>query len=288
MKKVIFALSVLLLALCQIVKSQEMDCYQSTKYYLSKDNMSFFKEAELVVEGRFLKPLHAYAVKDADGKEHYYGICPVIAYRVFKGDAKAGDTVYVTRESSSLEDAMDSPFNYYPYKKVKYYDEGFGDTLILEPNIQYDFPGIANSKNIYVFDHFQNDCVMFFKTSTYPLTQDSKFYSTKQYQYLYPCIFYDEGTKLYVYKGKFAGLNDTLFNSRQDLYEFMRKAGGYDLSVIVADTTKSSSYDLEKSKYPMIKVGPPSYPNSKNQKADCYPDKPLPPEVEKRWGSQKQ
>ena len=287
MKKVIFALSVLLLALCQIVKSQEMDCYQSTKYYLSKDNMSFFKEAELVVEGRFLKPLHAYAVKDADGKEHYYGICPVIAYRVFKGDAKAGDTIYVTRESSSLEDAMDSPFNYYPYKKVKYYDEGFGDTLILEPNIQYDFPGIANSKNIYVFDHFQNDCVMFFKTSAYPTTQDSKFYSTKQYQYLYPCIFYDEGTKLYVYKGKFAGLNDTLFNSRQDLYSFMRKAGGYDLSVIGADTIKNDQSNSEKSRYPMIQVGPPRYPNEKNQKADCYPDKPLPPEVEKRWGSKK-
>lgn len=240
MKKAIFTLSILLLAFCQIVISQEMDCYQSTKYYLGKDNMSFFKEAELVVEGRFLKPQHAYAVKDADGKEHYYGICPVIAYRVFKGDAKAGDTIYVIRESTSIGKALFFPFDHYPYKKDKYYDERTGDSLVLELHVQYDLPEIVFSKDVDVFDHFQNDCVMFFKTSTYPLTQDSTYFSTKQYQYLYPCIFYDEGTKLYVSEGKFAGLNDTLFNSRQDLYAFMRKAGGYDLSVIGADTINKS------------------------------------------------
>lgn len=87
---------------------------------------------------------------------------------------------------------------------------------------------------------------------------------------------------MYVSEGKFAGLNDTIFNSRQDLYEFMQKAGGYDTSVIKIEKTNP-----EKSKNPIIQVGPPSYPNSKNQKADCYPDKPLPPEVEERWGSKK-
>ena len=279
MKKVIFTLSILLLALCQMVMSQEMDCYQSTKYYLGKDNMSFFKEAELVVEGRFLKPQHAYAVKDADGKEHYYGICPVIAYRVFKGDAKAGDTIYVTREGMSLGDAIASP---YPIWE----DSVLHDVL-------WEYPRIAETKNIPVIDHFQNDCIMFFKNSCYPSTQDERYSSLKQYQYLYPYVFYDEGTKLYVFEGRFvkskyAGLNDTIFNSRQDLYAFMRKAGGYDLSVIGSDTIKNNQSNSEKSKYPMIKVGPPRYPNEKNQKADCYPDKPLPPEVEKRWGSQKQ
>ncbi len=161
MKKVIFTLSILLLALCQMVMSQEMDCYQSTKYYLGKDNMSFFKEAELVVEGRFLKPQHAYAVKDADGKEHYYGICPVIAYRVFKGDAKAGDTIYVTREGMSLGDAIASP---YPIWE----DSVLHDVL-------WEYPRIAETKNIPVIDHFQNDCIMFFKNSCYPSTQDIRF-----------------------------------------------------------------------------------------------------------------
>ena len=282
MKKSVFTLSILLLALCQIAIGQEID------YHLDKDNMSFFKEAELVVEGRFLKPLHAYAVKDENGKEHYYGICPVIVYRVFKGDAKAGDTIYVTRESTSIGKALFFPFDHYPYKKDKYYDERTGDSLVLELHVQYDLPEIVFSKDVDVFDHFQNDCILFFKTSAYPTTQDERYSTLKQYQYLYPYVFYDEGTKLYVSEDKFAGLNDTLFNSRQDLYAFMRKAGGYDLTVIGADTIKSNSSESEKSKYPMIKVGPPSYPNSKNQKADCYPDKPLPPEVEERWGSQKQ
>jgi len=68
----------------------------------------------------------------------------------------------------------------------------------------------------------------------------------------------------------------------------MRKAGGYDLSVIGSDTIKNDQSNSEKSRYPMIQVGPPSYPNGKNQKADCYPDKPLPPEVEERWGGKKQ
>ena len=78
MKKRISLLWFLVLALGPLLWAQD-----ERDYHLDKDNLSFFKEAELVVEGRFLKPLHAYAVKDADGKEHYYGICPVIAYRVF-------------------------------------------------------------------------------------------------------------------------------------------------------------------------------------------------------------
>jgi hypothetical protein len=274
MKKAIFLFGILLLALCQIAIGQEID------YHLDKDNMSFFKEAELVVEGRFLKPLHAYAVKDENGKEHYYGICPVITYRVFKGDAKAGDTIYVTREGISLDDAIASPY--------ELWEDTTGVWEVL-----WEYPMIAESKNIPVIDHFQNDCIMFFKNSCYPLTQDERYSSLKQYQYLYPYVFYDEGTKLYVFEGRFvkskyAGLNDTIFNSRQDLYAFMRKAGGYDLSVIGSDTIKNDQSNSEKSRYPMIQVGPPSYPNSKNQKADCYPDKPLPPEVEKRWGGKKQ
>ena len=71
------------------------------------------------------------------------------------------------------------------------------------------------------------------------------------------------------------------------MYAFMRKAGGYDLTVIGIDTIKNNQSNSEKSKYPMIQVGPPSYPNSKNQKADCYPDKPLPPEVIEHWDSKK-
>ena len=268
MKKALFTLSIVLLAFCKIATGQEKD------YHLDKDNMSFFKEAELVVEGRFLKPLHAYAVKDADGKEHYYGICPVIAYRVFKGDAKAGDTIYVTREGTSLGEAISSPYNI-PWDNWDFID------------VIWEYPMIAESKNISVIDHFQNDCIMFFKTSTYPATQDKKYSSPRQYQYLYPYVFFDEGTKLYVSGDRFAGLNDTIFNSRQDLYEFMRKAGGYDLSVIGNDTIKNNQSNSEKSKYPMIKVGPPSYPNKKNQKADCYPDKPLPPEVIEHWDSKK-
>ena len=279
MKKALFTLSIVLLAFCKIATGQEKD------YHLDKDNMSFFKEAELVVEGRFLKPLHAYAVKDADGKEHYYGICPVIAYRVFKGDAKAGDTIYVTREGTSLYDVKSPhPFDD-SYETI--YDESTGsyEKIIIE--IQYVAPAIASTKNINVSNPFMNDCVIFLKTSTYPTTQDERYSTLKQYQYLYPYVFYDEGTLLYVSEGRFAGLNDTIFNSRQDLYEFMRKAGGYDLSVIGADTVKNNQSNSEKSKYPMIKVGPPSYPSKKNQKADCYPDKPLPPEVEKRWGDKK-
>ena len=279
MKKAIFTLSLLLLVFCKIATGQDTD------NHLDKDNMSFFKEAELVVEGRFLKPLHAYAVKDADGKEHYYGICPVITYRVFKGDAKAGDTIYVIREGLSLKEAIASPYDF------RYHIDEHG--IYQMEDVQYVAPAIASSKNISVTNHFLNDCIMFFKSSTYPVIQDERYSSLKQYQYLYPYVFYDEGTKLYVFeerfvKSKYAGLNDTIFNSRQDLYAFMRKAGGYDLSVIGSDTIKNDQSNSEKSRYPMIQVGPPSYPNSKNQKADCYPDKPLPPEVEKRWGSQKQ
>ena len=124
-------------------------------------------------------------------------------------------------------------------------------------------PSIASSKNINVIDHFQNDCVMFFKTSTFPKTDDERYAHKPQYQYLYPYVFYDEGTKLYVSGGKFAGLNDTLFNSRNDLYRFMLEAGGYDTTV--------------------VKISEPK----KQDKNRDYINRPLPPEVEQRWGGQK-
>ena len=268
----LFLLAIFLFYSCQTLFCQERN------YHLDKDNMSFFKEAELVLEGRFLKPLHAYAVKDADGKEHYYGICPVIAYRVFKGDAKPGDTIYVTREGASLEWAIASPYN-----DAHGYINEKGIHII--EDVLYVAPAIAGSKHINVLDHFHNDCVMFFKKSTYPKTNGTRYDTLTQYQYLYPFVFYDEGTKLYVSEGKFAGLNDTLFNSRRDLYDFMIKAGGYDLAVILPDTSKTPSVTSQ-SKHPIIPVGPPNTAPDNSKRASCYPDKPLPPEVEKRWGKE--
>ena len=269
--------SVILFGFFLITFCPTLFCQDERDYHLDKDNMSFFREAELVVEGRFLKPLHAYAVKDADGKEHYYGICPVIAYRVFKGDAKAGDTIYVTREGMSLEDAVISPYNV----NHGYIDEKTGIHII--EDILYAAPVITRSRNVHhILDHFQTDCVMFFKTSSFPKTEDSLFNALTQYQYLYPYVFYDEGTKLYVSEGKFAGLNDTLFNSRRDLYDFMIQAGGYDLSVILPDTTMPKSTS-DQSKYPTIPVGPSkSAPNDK--RFSYNPNKPVSPEIEKRWG----
>ncbi len=233
-------------------------CQVERDYHLDKDNMSFFKEAELVVEGRFLKPLHAYAVKDADGKEHYYGICPVIAYRVFKGDAKPGDTIYVTREGVSLEEAIASPYSN-DCLSGEVYDSLTGKYYILDCHTYYASPEIARSKQIrFVLDHFQTDCIMFFKTSTYPKTNGTRYDTLTQYQYLYPFVFYDEGTKLYVSEGKFAGLNDTLFNSRQELYDFMRKVGGYDTTVIGSGTPPKVQTNPNESHHKVIQYGPPS------------------------------
>ena len=250
----------LLLLLCtQTLWSQEVD------QHLDMNNMSFFKEATMVVEGRFLKPVFSYAVKDIQGKEHYYGICPVIAYKVFKGNAKAGDTLYVIREDESLLLAKNSPFDYYPYVKTKIYDPISGDSIEEEEYFwdEYYYPPVCNKYRIDALDHFRNDCVLFFKVSTYPKTEDKRYAHLSQYQYLYPWVFYDEGTKLYVSDGRFAGLNDTLFNSRNDLYRFMLEAGGYDTTV--------------------VKI---SEPKTQDKNRD-YINRTLPPEVEQRWGGQK-
>ena len=273
MKKAILIFSILLVCFCRISFAQD-----DRDYHLDKDNMSFFKEAELVVEGRFLKPLHAYAVKDADGKEHYYGICPVIAYRVFKGDAKPGDTIYVTREGTSLEEAIASPYDEIDYE----YDEKTG--IYYEEDILYFQPAIAGSKNINVLNHFQNDCVMFFKASSFPKTQEEQYASLVQYQYLYPYVFYDEGTMLYVAEGKFAGLNDTLFNSRQDLYDFMWKVGGYDTTVIGNGAPQKNLTNSNESHHKVIQYGPPSKVPDNKKWTSYNSNNPIPPEVEKRWG----
>lgn len=274
-KKIAVLLGIILVTFCQT-----LFCQVERDYHLDKDNMSFFKEAELVVEGRFLKPLHAYAVKDADGKEHYYGICPVIAYRVFKGEAKPGDTIYVTREGTSLEEAVISPYNI----NHGYIDEKTGIHII--EDILYAAPAIAGSKNINVLNHFKNDCIMFFKTSTYPKTNGTRYDTLTQYQYLYPFVFYDEGTKLYVSEGKFAGLNDTLFNSRQELYDFMRKVGGYDTTVIGSGTPPKVQTNPNESHHKVIQYGPPSKAPDNSKWTSSGSAKPLPPEVEKRWGKE--
>jgi hypothetical protein len=141
----------------------------------------------------------------------------------------------VTREGESLGGAIASP-----YDDTRGYVNEAGIHII--EDVLYVAPVIARSKNIHhILDHFRTDCVMFFKTSTYPKTNGTRYDTLTQYQYLYPFVFYDEGTKLYVSEGKFAGLNDTLFNSRRDLYDFMIKAGGYDLSVIQPDTSQTPS-----------------------------------------------
>lgn len=260
MKKSILIFAFLVIGLCQIVFAQD-----ERDYHLDKDNLSFFKEAELVVEGRFLKPLHAYAVKDTNGKEHYYGICPVVTYRVFKGDAKPGDTIYVTREGASLEWAIVSP-----YTDSHGYINEKGIHII--EDVLYFAPAIAGSKNINVLNHFQNDCVMFFKTSTFPKTNGTQYDTLTQYQYLYPFVFYDEGTKLYVSGGKFAGLNDTLFNSRQELYDFMRKVGGYDTTVIGSGTPPKTQTVPNELHHKVIQYGPPSKaPDNKKWSSPTVP-----------------
>ena len=262
-------------------------CSQKIDQHLDMNNMSFFKEATLVVEGRFLKPVFSYAVKDIQGKEHYYGICPVITYKVFKGNAKAGDTIYVTREGRSFEEISTCILDYYPYTKVYRVDPFTGDSVELDFDIQYDYPQISFSKRIDVLSQFVDNCVLFFKASTFPKTKEEPYASLPQYQYLYPYVFYDEGTKLYISNGKFAGLNDTLFNSREDLYRFMLEAGGYDTTVVKISEPKVPEDSAPQSRYPMIEVGPPNTEPDNTPKASCYPDKPLPPEVEQRWGGQK-
>lgn len=268
MKKSILIFAFLVIGLCQIVFAQD-----ERDYHLDKDNLSFFKEAELVVEGRFLKPLHAYAVKDTNGKEHYYGICPVVTYRVFKGDAKPDDTIYVTREGTSLGNAIASPYNT---------QKGNWDFI----DIIYEVPMIASTKNINVLDHFQNDCILFFKSSSFPKTTDKRYASQTQYQYLYPYVFYDEGTKLYVSGNRFGGLNDTLFNSRQELYDFMRKVGGYDTTVIGSGTPPKTQTVPNELHHKVIQYGPPSKAPDNKKWSSSYSDKPIPPEIEKRWGKE--
>ncbi|MBO4488652.1 MAG: hypothetical protein J5741_03215 [Bacteroidales bacterium] len=259
--------------------SQEID------QHLDMNNMSFFKEATLVVEGHFLKNIHTYTVKDIQGKDHYYGIWKVIANNVFKGDAKAGDTVYVVREGTSMKNAIYSRFDvFYDY------DENSGTYECNYSQVSYyDIP-IVRSRNIYVDEvnhEYKQNCVLFFKESSFPKTKEEPFISLPLYQYLYPWVYYDEGTKLYVSGGKFAGLNDTLFNSRNDLYRFMLEAGGYDTTVVKMSEPKVSRDNTPRSRYPMIEVGPPNREPDNTSKASCYPDKPLPPEVEQRWGGQK-
>jgi len=250
----------LLLLLCtQPLWSQEVD------QHLDMNNMSFFKEATMVVEGHFLKPTHTYVytVKDIQGKEHYYGIWKVIAQKVFKGDAKAGDTIYVVREGTSWKNAKYSIYEFF-YE----FDAATGGYKYVDMDVDYDYSylPIVRSKHIFVDvvnKEYRDDCVLFFKASTFPKTKEEPYASLPQYQYLYPYVFYDEGTKLYISNGKFAGLNDTLFNSREDLYRFMLEAGGYDTSVV--KITESKTQDKNRD----------------------YINRTLPPEVGQRWGGQK-
>ena len=284
MKKRCLILVSLLLLCLHAGWSQEID------QHLDMDNMSFFKEATLVVEGHFLNNIHTYTVKDIQGKDHYYGIWKVIANNVFKGDAKAGDTIYVVREGTSLINAKFSNLDLY-YElddltgECKHIDVDF--------DVQYALPPIVSTRHIYVdvenaeFGKNGQNCIMFFKASTFPKTKEDRYIHLTQYQYLYPYVFYDEGTKLYVSGGKFAGLNDTIFNSRNDLYRFMLEAGGYDTTVVKITEPKDSGNSAPQSRYPMIEVGPPNREPDNTPKASCYPDKPLPPEVEQRWGGQK-
>ena len=276
---------VALLLLCtQTLWSQKID------QHLDMDNMSFFKEATMVVEGHFLKSTHTYVyvVEDIQGKEHYYGIWKVIAHKVFKGDAKVGDTIYVVREGTSWKNAKYSIYEFF-YE----FDAATGGYKYVDMDVDYDYSylPIVRSKHIFVDvenKEYRDDCVLFFKESSFPKSKEEPYASLPQYQYLYPWVFYDEGTKMSLDGGKFGGLNDTIFNSRNDLYRFMLEAGGYDTSVVKISEPKDPEDSAPQSLYPMIEIGPPNRDSDNSPKASCYPDKPLPPEIEKRWGKESQ
>jgi len=182
-------------------------------------NEEFFNQAELVIEGQFLRLQHTYNLKGTSNYEDGFEIRTVKVIRVYKGDQSlVGDTLYIASQGGLVG-------------QEKSYDVGFtygGDrpSLLIEN-------GISGGINMFT------PAIYFLVASDLPDDKNSKFASRNKYKYLKKYSEDMKYNKMFVLGDKVLGLNNLVFHNRTDFYNYMKQFRGFTVQEIPNEPKES-------------------------------------------------
>jgi hypothetical protein len=181
-------------------------------------NEEFFTQADIVFEGRFLKPVDIYDSKGNDiynsKDEDCYRIDAYLVHRMYKGPTyNAGDIIYVVSQGAWLgsKDRLDI----YDYSN---------DLYIEFPFLSKHGIGAINCQSPGVFflvnSDFPDDKD---KNSKYATYNKYKFVNRRSIEYA-GRVIYD---RMYARGDNIAGLDSLVFHRREDFYNYMKQFEGF-------------------------------------------------------------
>jgi len=185
----------------------------------NRSNEEFFTQAEFVVEGQFMRVVATYDTKGKGNYDDCYRINAIRVITVFKGDPTlAGTTIYVVRKGARLGEEEDY--------ETEFVIDGFHCVReIFEASVVPDLlskNGINRGVNSFTTKIF------FLRTSDLPDEKNSNYFSYKKYVHLEENKDNSESYNFMYVCGDFiAGLNDLVFRSREDFYNYMRRFEGF-------------------------------------------------------------
>ena len=196
MKKSILFLTTMLCVV--FLHAQTNETKENNPYNLPLSNEEFFKQAEIVFEGYFIKIVAGYNLKGTEKYSDGYKIAAYKVQRIYKGTQFIeGDTIYITHPGglAGMEnDKFDDDNNY--------------------------IPSVLYKNGIYWAPQLRSPTIYFLESSNFPDDENSKYFAHKKYK------FFHKG-RMYIYENTIIGLNDLIFRERDDFYDYMRQFEGF-------------------------------------------------------------
>jgi len=166
-------------------------------------NEDFFTQAELVIEGYSIGYFSTYEIAKESTLYDTFTVEAIRVQKVFKGNKYLeSDTIFVVSEGDLFG--------------MKYFD-------VNEWDITYDIPALLYENGCYNCDVSYGATRIFFLTiSDYFGVNDSDYSLCKKYK-----LLQNVESKLYVCENKILGLDNLVFQNREDFYNYMSQFEGY-------------------------------------------------------------
>jgi len=195
MKKAILLFITLLFSVA-ILYAQTIE-NNSNPYNLPLSNEEFFEQAEIVVEGYFIKVVAGYNLKGTERYADGYRIMALKVQKVYKGEQyAAGDTLYVTFKGGrpGMKNIIGEDNNY--------------------------IPSVLSKNGINWPPQLTSPLIFFLVSSDFPDDENSEYFSYKKYK-----RFHNE--YMYIFENQIVGLNNLVFREREDFYNYIRQFRGF-------------------------------------------------------------
>jgi len=169
-------------------------------------NKEFFTQAELVIEGQFVRKLYTYNLKGTFEYEDGYTIDAIKVLRVYKGDPSLKDSIILITKKGGL------------LGQEKAFD---GESILHvgshTPKIFMDH-GINQGVNMFTTR------IYFLVASDFPEDENSKYALHDKYKYVQRNTENSRGYDvMYVSGDKILGLDSLVFHHRESFYNYMRQ-----------------------------------------------------------------